>query len=112
VRWLLPLLLVGCLAPFSPDGAIPFTPPPVYQEYWAKDEACSGIHARMQIHWYHVPQGYIIDPEGHAAIGLWVYRHDVYLADGYMDESTVRHEMLHDLIGHPGHGPLFTTCGL
>lgn len=90
-----------------PDRADPFNPPAVYTRWWAMTEACSGRTGDLAaIHWYQVP-------------GAWEIRlHDGREAAGYEEPSSdrivlagdqvnagpvVRHEMLHALLGQPGH---------
>ena len=76
------LALSGC--GFDPEGDVPLEPPAVYREWWAKTQACSGLTGDFdRIRWSD---------------------HHIFLASEWsMDEMVVRHEMLHDLIGRPGH---------
>ncbi len=91
----------------------PFSPPPVYTEWWEATEACSGLSGDMsRISWY---TALSITSDALVARGLWSPPHEIVLVKGYEDdEVTVRHEMLHDLLsGDPSHeSPLWETCGL
>ena len=49
--------------------------------------------------------------------GMWTSPHRIYLSefarsDSAGDYFTVRHEILHDLLGAGGHPPVFRTCNL
>ena len=91
----------------------PLEPLPVYTEWWAENESCSGRTADMgRIAWYTATS--IVGDEI-VARGVWTPPHEIILVRGYEDEEiTVRHEMLHDLLdGDPEHtSPLWTSCGL
>lgn len=51
-------------------------------------------------------------------LDIWAYwggNHTIYVAERHvLDEQVVRHEMLHELIGHPGHPKdlFITKCNL
>jgi hypothetical protein len=108
------LLFVGC-DHFAPEAAVSFDPPASYQVWWQKTEACSGAQGGFaRIHWYLVPGDGFVCPGGHCA-GRWETNHTIYIAEGWRDhEMVVRHEMLHDLIGHAGHPnpPFGAPCAL
>jgi hypothetical protein len=104
------LFVAGC--GFEPTGAIPMTAPPVYREWWAKTEACSGLSGDFDlIRFATVPGPEFECPSG-TCVGRWEPGHHIYLAEAWSHhEMVVRHEMLHELLrgsGHPdppfGHG--------
>jgi hypothetical protein len=96
--------LAGC--GFDPEGDVPMNPPAVYREWWAKTEACSGISKPFeQVRWYEIEGEGFPCPSGTCA-GRWQKEHTIYLASRWAQhEMVVRHEMLHALIGEPGHPP-------
>jgi hypothetical protein len=90
-----PLLLVG---------AVEISPPAFYQGWWNLTEACSGRSASMSnVRWYVVPgvelfplNGQLVSGYSEASSNL------IVLAANVVDEGrSVRHEMLHQLLG-PG----------
>jgi hypothetical protein len=89
---------------FDPVGDVPLQPPAVYQEWWAKTQACSGRTGNFnRISWSMI-EGYSFPCSSGECAGHWRTNHHIFLAgDWVMDEMVVRHEMLHDLIGKPGH---------
>lgn len=94
--------LTGC--GFDPEGDVPLDPPPVYREWWAKTEACSGRKGDFDRISWSVIEGYSFPCSSGECAGHWRTNHHIYLAgDWVMDEMVVRHEMLHDLLGRPGH---------
>lgn len=94
--------LTGC--GFDPEGDMPLDPPPVYREWWAKTEACSGRKGDFERVSWSVIEGYSFPCSSGECAGHWRTNHHIYLAgDWVMDEMVVRHEMLHDLLGRPGH---------
>jgi hypothetical protein len=97
------LALTGC--GFDPAGDAPMDPPPVYREWWAKTEACSGLTGDFdRIEWLMVPGPSFPCSSGRCA-GHWERDgHQIYIAgDWTRHEMVVRHEMLHDLLGRNGH---------
>ncbi len=116
---------VGTAPP--PAGARTFSPLPSYASWWSDVEACSRLTGPLiRVTWYRVPPdsadgGFSCadGPNGRCA-GEWAEPHDIYLAGpsaanptGYAaDEWTVKHEMLHDLVGRPGHPEQFDYCHL
>ena len=107
------LTLAGCA--FEPQGETPTDPPPAYREWWARTEACSGLTGTFdRIKWYTVP-GSSFPCSGGSCVGHWESDHHIVIsADWSNSEMVVRHEMLHDLVGHPGHPdpPFGKGCGL
>jgi hypothetical protein len=99
------LLLVGLTGcGFDPVGETPLDPPPVYREWWAKTQACSGLSGDFdRLRWSTIEGPSFSCSSGQCA-GHWRSDHHIFLASEWsMDEMVVRHEMLHDLIGRPGH---------
>jgi hypothetical protein len=116
-RWCLwiSVLLAGC-SPFEPANDRPLDPPAPYRQWWAKTEACSGLSGNFErVQWFVVP-GYQFDCPTGECVGRWESEgHRIYLAEDWVEnEMVVRHEMLHDLIGHPGHPnpPFGNPCPL
>ena len=100
-------LSTACTA-FNPDNAIAYEALPEYAIYWQETENCSGLHGRLNaINWFMIPGRYFIDDRGNKAVGLWRSDGNIYIAEPYIDAPhVIRHEMLHALINHPGHGGL------
>jgi hypothetical protein len=112
--WFGILLVSGCampraagapLAPVERAWAVPTLE--LYQEWWAKTEACSGRTGDMsQVAFYAVdaPSG-AIDLGGPVAHGWWVRNGNrIYLpANALGEEWLVRHEMLHALLKRGSH---------
>lgn len=117
---------IGCETPTAPAGAA-LTPPAVFSQWWQEVERCSGATGAIdRVAWYVVPctegeAGFQCDvtADGLCA-GEWRSPHAITLAgpnrffpDGYADDEwTVKHEMLHDLLGTAEHPPAFRTCHL
>lgn len=91
------------------------TPPDVYQEWWAKTEACSGLRGDFdRVRWSVVAGPSFPCASGKCA-GHWEPGHLIYLADAWRtNEMVVRHEMLHDLLDRSGHPdpPFGNPCTL
>ena len=103
----------------APLGAERFDPPAVYTVLWGEVETCAGVQGSMSVvHWYVVPKTLTFPCEYGACRGLWVAPHSIYLSDAAAHDTffeeffTVKHEILHDLVGAPGHPPVFQQCGL
>jgi hypothetical protein len=94
--------LTGC--GFDPEGDVPMDPPPVYREWWAKTESCSGRKGNFDRVRWSVIEGRSFPCSSGECAGHWRTDHHIFLAGEWiMDEMVVRHEMLHDLLGRPGH---------
>ncbi len=93
-----------------PQGAELMVAPPTYQSWWAKTEECSQREGNFnRISWYVVPGVRTFQSEIGEVVGFWT-RTDagtrIILAGDYASsELVVRHEMLHELLAHPGHPP-------
>lgn len=124
---LLAALLAGCEGATELDFPAldleRFEPPSAYGEWWARTEACSGLEAPLaRVRFFEVRAPVSRDGtrfpcgDGRRALecsGVWQAPHDIYLAPALVrHERLVRHEMLHDLVGTPGHPPVFEACGL
>lgn len=104
-KWaLVGLLLTAGACGFDPEGDIPLDPPPVYREWWTKNQACSGLQGDFDRLRFSVVPGRSFSCSSGQCAGHWRKDHHIFLAaDWVMDEMVVRHEMLHDMIGLPGH---------
>lgn len=98
------LVVVLASCAFSPDGEQPMSPPSLYREWWSSTEACSGKTGKFdRIQWFVVP-GHGFECPGGKCAGRWQDSHTIYISDDYKNnELVVRHEMLHELLGYPGH---------
>jgi len=101
------LALAACDSPTAvqlPAGAVRFTPPSVYRQWWALTEQCSGRQGSFDaISWYVVPDARTL-PGTNRLNGLWYGTDQIVLTganDGISAGDLVRHEMLHALLG-PG----------
>jgi hypothetical protein len=102
--WAVGLLaaLTGC--GFDPEGDVPLDPPPIYREWWAKTEACSGRTGNFERVRWSVIEGRSFPCSSGECAGHWRTDHHIFLASDWVtDEMVVRHEMLHDLLGRGGH---------
>lgn len=121
------LVVTGC-TPFSPEDATRFTPPPQFETWWVEMEQCSGKTGDYSnISWFVVDGESFETPDGNSW-GWWTTKHEIYIARPVynwtvlpIDSNTttiynvvVKHEMLHDLIGHEGHPsiPFQTPCNV
>ena len=108
------IVSMGCNS-FDPEGDEPFNPPPAYREWWSKTQNCSGLKADFStIRWALVP-GKSFPCESGQCVGHWQSNGEIWIASDWKDnEMVVRHEMLHALIGEPGHPnpPFGAECPL
>jgi len=96
------LLVGGCNV--DPANDIPLDPPPVYREWWAKTEACSGLSGDFDRLTFSTIEGPSFSCSSGQCAGHWRNDHHIFLAgDWAMDEINGAARMLHDLIGRPGH---------
>lgn len=95
--------LAGC-SRFEPEASARLDPPAEFQIWWSRTEQCSGLHASFaRVQWYVVPGDSFSCPGGRC-VGHWEDDHTIYISADWLDnEMVVRHEMLHDLLGRPGH---------
>jgi hypothetical protein len=108
------IALAACTR-FEPTGSEAMEPPPDFREWWSKTQACSGLEGNFdRVRWFVVPGHEFACPSGQC-VGHWEPDHRIYIAEDWVDnEMVARHEMLHDLIGHPGHPdpPFGSPCPL
>lgn len=105
MRWLtMACLLVACSA-FEPPGATSFTPPASYRVWWDSMQVCTGHTGSFgRVQWFTVPGASFEGPDGKEIIGRWEPPHTIFLAESLVAVPwLVKHEMIHDLLGRPGH---------
>ena len=113
---------VGCGDSFAPPpGSYAFQLPAAYRAAWDSVESCSGLSGDLgRVRWYAVP-GQTFFVGATLTYGAWHPPHNIYVSEWAKDDSlghyvTVRHEMLHDLLGGGregvAHPPVFQTCHL
>jgi hypothetical protein len=93
-------------APALPADATPFQARPEYALWWRATEQCSGLTGSLAaIQWYSVPGETFTLGADSLLDGTWFSKsNSILLAENSIDDgSTVRHEMLHALIGRGGH---------
>jgi hypothetical protein len=94
------------LNPKLPADAEQFVPPRVYSTWWKLTEECSGLAGPLAaVSWFRTARG-LQDPRtGRAIPAYWSSGTNRIVVAGYalFDAGAVRHEMLHSLIGKPGH---------
>lgn len=109
------LTLIGACSSFTPTNDHSFTPPAEYRVWFAKTQACSGLEGDFdRIQWY-VVDGTEFDCPGGKCVGRWNSDHSIFISQAWTaNEMVVRHEMLHDLLGVPGHPdpPFGNPCPL
>lgn len=120
------LVAVACGVSTGPDGGEPLLqrePLRVSTEYrawWDEISACSGLEGDVDaVRFYRVTFPlYLAETQfpcgdGLRCNGLWEAPHDISIAPAYLwNRQLVEHEMLHDLLGAPGHPPAFEECGV
>ncbi|MBA2626711.1 MAG: hypothetical protein H0U85_01750, partial [Gemmatimonadales bacterium] len=89
---------------FELAGEAPLRPPSLYRQWWSDTEACSGRTGDFdRVRWFIVEGDGFDCPSGKCA-GRWQEPHEIILAGDFQEnELVVRHEMLHELLGRPGH---------
>jgi hypothetical protein len=100
----------------APEVHQRFDPPAEYRAWFQSTESCSGLGGDFgRLEFFRVPGDEFPCPSG-MCVARWTDDHHIYVAEPFVEnEMVVRHEMLHDLIGHAGHpdppfGP--AGCGL
>lgn len=89
-----------------------------YRTWWNEISACSGLEGDVDaVRFFRVTAPlYLAETqfpcgEGLRCNGLWEAPHDISIAPAYLsNRQLVEHEMLHDLLGAPGHPPVFEEC--
>jgi len=112
-------LTLSCREPIDPitySGAQALLPQTPYALWWNLAESCSGLRGPLErVRWFVVPRPTLGQPSSASAVGHWSPTYNsITLAQPYVLEGrTVRHEMLHALIGRPGHPREYfrTRCG-
>ena len=99
----------GITDPALPGDAIRFAPPPVYAQWWALTEDCSGITRSLDaVQFYRIPNASTIPDNTYGEVAAYwsPASNRIVLADFYeMQGKLVRHEMLHALLRVNGHPP-------
>lgn len=116
---LLVILGGGCaeITRALPTDSDRFDAPPVYAAWWKMVEECSGISRSLSdVTWYVVPGARFISlpPYGDVAAYTEYTANRIVIAGEFqMVGSTVRHEMLHELVRTSGHPRryFFERCG-
>lgn len=109
------LAMLSCADLASPDfdGLQPYDALPEYPGLWSETMACSGGSGDLdRIAWFRAAS---ITYQGQIVRGHWEPPHTITVWSGLeLDEFTVRHEMLHDLLaGDPNHaGVQWAECEL
>ena len=91
--------------PKLPQGAVQFTPPSYYANWWEMTKSCSGRSGSLaDVKWYQVPADYF-PLNGDAVSAYWsAGTNQIVLSSQVKDDGqVVRHEMLHALLGEKGH---------
>jgi hypothetical protein len=99
---------LGPSEPALPVGAVEIAAPAIYQDWYQKTEACSGLSGRYSsLQWYVVPGVETFATEAGAKVGEWISdgtTHRIIVAGNYQNhELVVRHELLHSLLRREGH---------
>jgi hypothetical protein len=107
------------LAGPTPEGAVPFAPPPIYAVWFSRTEACAQRTGQLdRLEWLMVPGVDTFDTADGPQHAMWRRRggrHQIILAGNYAHhEMVVRHEMLHALLDRSGHPAEYfeVRCGL
>jgi hypothetical protein len=82
------------------------TPPAIYARWWAMTEACSGRTGDFAaVRWFRVPGASVVKSDGSHVGGFYQSRGDFIVVSDDLSayDAGVRHEMLHALLGVPGH---------
>lgn len=111
------LLLASCTSVTAPafpeDELVPYEPLPQYAQWWAQLEECSGVTGELDaISWYS-GEGFPIQVGDRLYYGIWWQEGNRIAVQDPEDGPTVRHEMLHALLGVVGHPPemFVARCG-
>jgi hypothetical protein len=107
---LLALAFSACIEVVAPlpEGASPFTPGPVYREWWRQVEECSGKTGDFDaVSWYVVPGDipFRIPTIDKPLLGYWNSATNRIVLLEWVPSATelVRHEMLHALLRRADH---------
>lgn len=97
---------VVLVPPVIPAESTPIEPLAVYAQWWNETKACSELDAPLdRISWFVVPHHDTFQYQGRSFDAhWWATYHWIVLAEAHVqDAATVRHEMLHDLLGRGDH---------
>ena len=94
--------------PPLPSGAVPMARPPQYALWWQLTERCAGRSADLErITWYVGPGATSLGPS-EVQGETYMPSHRIVIAGNFVDiPRLVRHEMLHAILGVPGHPAQF-----
>lgn len=110
------MLLCGCTTATEPaEPSAPISALPDYRQWFEETKACSGLKGSFDDLNFHVVSGDRFTCASGQCVGMWVAPNHIYIAQPYLrHEMVVRHEMLHALIGQPGHPdpPFAKGCNL
>lgn len=114
--WVVVLAVMGLSCNSTgPSGALTAPVPPEYRVWFDRTVACSGRTLPFdRLQFFIVPGADFECPSGRC-VGRWEPPYRIYLAEAWArSELVVRHEMLHALIGQPGHPdpPFARGCNL
>ena len=103
--------------PRLPGDAEQFVPPPVYAQWWAMVEECSGLQGSLEnVQWFAVPEQ-LWNPANttEPVAGYWSLASNriVLNSNDTVNGGVVRHEMLHALLRGQGHprSAFLQKCG-
>lgn len=99
---------LGPSEPSLPAGSIEVAAPAIYQEWFQKTEACSGLTGQYStLQWYVVPGVETFSTDAGDKVGEWIWdgtTNRIIVAGNYQNhEMVVRHELLHSLLRQEGH---------
>lgn len=98
------LATVGCVEPSSPSFASATLPSTSYTEWWEEASKCAGKEGPLSRITWVVRDGSSFPCTFGTCAALWHADHRIEIAREWVDdEMLVKHEMLHDLLGRPGH---------
>lgn len=104
-KMVLCLLLAACggVEPVE-SGAVPYEAPPVYREWWAQVEQCSGKTGdRSAVHWFEVPDADFLPNSFAGARSDFATQAVVVAGNRKLEANVIRHEALHLILKVPGH---------
>jgi hypothetical protein len=96
----------GVVGPPLPPDSEEFSPPVVYSTWWNMMQACSGLTGSLgAVTWYNTSEVLDDAKTGDLVLGYWSPAGNtiVLTTASVLDGGTVRHEMLHALLGKSGH---------
>lgn len=103
------LFLTTCALPtqpFMPPGAVAFTPPAVYHQWWSMVESCAGQQGPFSaVRWYMMPGVQSFARKDMKVAGVWTRANNSIVVGEHvmLNGQLVRHEMLHALMQYGIH---------